>query len=119
MFKVVQIGENEIPLLSNGATPFRYKQLFGGDLMKEFNLINETEDEAVATNMIAKLAFVMNQAAEKADMNRLNEDMFFAWLERFESLDLSKAGKEIMGCYIGQIASKSKAKNQASQRKGK
>lgn len=118
MFKVVNIGECEVPMLANGATPYRYKQLYGADLMKAFsNLTQGNESEGL--DVVVRLAYVMAMAAKKEDMNRLNEEGFYSWLEQFENNELISAAEQIISVYLGQNKSTSKSKNQASRQKGK
>lgn len=111
MFKVVNIGEHEVAMLSNATTPYRFKQLYGADLMKavtelQKNDISEVED------ITCKLAFLMNAAAEKKDMNKLSIEAFYEWLERFEPMEIIKASKDIIGLYLGQTKTSSNSKNE-------
>ena len=64
---------------------------FGGDVSK------------VVTS-IPELAFIMNKAAEakegKVDMNLLNKEMYYEWLEQFEPMDLPMATEDIVDVYM-------------------
>ena len=40
MLRTVQIGEKEVNLLANAATPIRYKMVFGDDIMVSLYLIS-------------------------------------------------------------------------------
>lgn len=110
MFKVVKIGEKDVPMLSNAATPYRYKQMYGMDLMNEMSKLDENKPTE-AIEVVEQLAFIMSKAAEKADMNMLNMEMYYDWLEQFDSDDMINAFKDIVTLYIGNIKTSSKSKN--------
>lgn len=104
-------GGKEIKLAANAATPFRYKQLFGADLLKLFQRSTTSEEEGMAlADVIAQLAFIMNRQAEGADMNTLSVDEFFTWLEGFEAMDLVNVGQEILDVYISTTKTSVEAK---------
>lgn len=110
MFKVVKIGEKDVPMLSNAATPYRFKQMYGMDLMNEMSKLDETKPTE-AIEVVEQLAFIMSKAAEKADMNMLNMGMYYDWLEQFDSDDMINAFSDIVTLYIGNIKTSSKSKN--------
>lgn len=103
MFKEVKIGDVTVPMIANGATPYRYRLLFKKDLITEFQ--NAESDPAKVTACIPELAFIMAKAAEskegKADMNLLNEETYLSWLEQFGPLDLPLAADDILSLYTG------------------
>lgn len=103
MYKEVKIGDITIPMLANGATALRYKHVFGKDLIAEFQ--GAEEDNTKAVDCIPELAFIMAKAAEakegKADLNKLNEEVFLNWLEQFGPMDLPLAAEEVVNLYIG------------------
>lgn len=103
MFKEVKIGDITIPMLANGATPLRYKLLFGRDLISEFQ--NAEKDATKVVDCIPELAFIMAKAAEakegKVDLNLLDQKAFLAWLEQFGPMDLPMASEEIINLYMG------------------
>lgn len=112
MYAEVEVGGKTIPMLANGATPLRYKKVFNEDLLQKIDYTDGSI--SLAMNGVNELAFIMAKAAEGADMNTLNEDMFIEWLEQFDSMDIISAGQDIMNCYIGNMATSSKAKKKAS-----
>ena len=104
-------GGKDVKLAANAATPFRYKQLFGGDLLKIFQQSAKSEeDSAILGDVVSQLAFIMNRQAEGADMNHLSMDDFFAWLEGFEAMDFVSAGEEIVRTYLSSTQSSVEAK---------
>lgn len=112
MYKEIKIGGITVPMLANGATPLRYKLVFGKDLMTEFQ--GAMNDSSKAMDSLPELAFIMAKAAEakdgKTDMNCLNQDIYLDWLERFEPMDIPMASEEIVNLYSGNMETKSEAK---------
>lgn len=116
MFREIKIGDITIPMLANGATPLRYRLLFGKDLISEFQ--NAENDATKVVDCIPELAFIMAKAAEakegKVDMNLLDQKAFLNWLEQFGPMDLPMASEEIINLYMGNamaaIAPKKKGK---------
>lgn len=111
MFKEVKIGEQTIPMLANGATPIRYRQLFHKDVITKMNSGANADD---AVEIASELAYIMAQAAEKADMSELNMDKYYEWLEKFEPFDITQAAEQIISVYVGQNAVTSTAKKKPS-----
>lgn len=98
MTKEITVGAKTIKFTSNGATALFYKQFFKKDLLKE--ITTDGKDMEIATDSIPELAFIMAKQADKADMMRLQFDMYVEWLELFNPFDLALAGKEIFNVYI-------------------
>ena len=115
MYREIKIGEMSIPMLANGATPIRYRMVFGKDLMSEFNQIQE--DTGKASTSLSELAFIMAKAAEafneKKAMTTLNQESYVEWLEQFEPLDLVLAAEDIVNLYMGNGETLSEAKKKA------
>lgn len=107
MFGKVKIGSKEVELLANAATPYRYNQIFHDDYMKK---VSGETSEAEKIDLFVRLGFVMAKQAEGADMNKLNEDMFFEWLEGFEANDLFEAAGDISLFYAGTTATETDPK---------
>lgn len=95
MYGTVTISGKEIGFLANASTSFRYKNIFGIDLIA---LLAKGDEGAV--DDYERLAFVMAKQAEKADMNTLTAEDFYLWLESFEFTDLVEALPEIVGLYM-------------------
>ena len=92
MFREVHIhrvNDDELtPLMANAATPRRYKQVFGDDLLTLFaNAEKDTEDggKVYKIDFIAELAYIMSMQAQAADgkarLDKLNSNGFLDWLE--------------------------------------
>lgn len=104
-------GGKTLELAANAATPFRYKQLFGADLLKLFQQNTKDESENVLlAETISQLAFIMTKQAEKADMNLVSIEEFYAWLEDYEPLDFVLASEQIIKVYLSSTRSSVEAK---------
>lgn len=96
MLRTIKIGETDIEMLSNAATPYRYMQCFHEDLiLKMAKGLDETE----AVGIFQKLGYVMAAQAEKKDLTKLSEEDFYVWLEQFDYLDLMEAEADIAELY--------------------
>lgn len=115
MYREIKIGEKSIPMLANGATPIRYRMVFGRDIISEFE--NVQTDSGKATTSISELAFIMAKQAEAQNehkpMTTLNQESFIEWLEQFEPLDVVLATDEIVDLYLGNEKTLSEAKKKA------
>jgi len=111
MFKEIKIGEQIIPMIANGATPYRYRQLFHKDIITKMNEGVNADD---AAEMASELAFIMAKSAEKADMSSLNLEAFDKWLSQFETFDIVQASEQIFSVYVGQEVTTSTAKKKTS-----
>ena len=115
MYREITIGEKSIPMLANGATPIRYRMVFGKDIMNEFNKVNE--DMSKATDSLSELAFIMSKAAdaqnEHKPMTNLNMESYIAWMEQFEPLDVVLAADDIVNLYLGSEQTLSEVKKKA------
>lgn len=91
----VQIGNKTVVMAANAATPFIYRQVFGSDLLAEF------QKKTVDTNVIVRLEFIMAMQAEKGSSGALKtkEEEFFAWLEQFEPMEPLMAGADAINIY--------------------
>lgn len=97
MLKTVTIGDVEVEILSNAATPYRYNMVFHDDLiLKTANGMNEAE----AVEIAPRLCYIMAQQAQKGDLSKLSEDRFLTWLEQFEFMDVIEASGDIIEAYI-------------------
>lgn len=98
MFKTLNVDGREIEFSANAATPFRYRQIFHKDLLSILGNEEKAQNEGVEA--VTELAFVMAKQAEKADMGKLNEEMFFEWLEGFGSMAFVNSAEDILNVYM-------------------
>lgn len=98
MFKTIEIDGRELELSANAATPFRFKQVFKKDLFAILGNEDKAQNEGVEA--VTQLAYIMAKQAEKADMNKLNEDGFIEWLEGFGSMAFVESAEDILNVYM-------------------
>lgn len=117
MYREVKVGNTTIPMLANGATPIRYRMVFGKDIISEFQMAEE--DNGRISSSISELAYIMAMAAEaqegKISMANLNQESFVDWLEKFEPMDLTLASEEIIDVYMGNQITHSEVKKKAKE----
>ena len=111
MYREIKIGERTLPMSANGATPIRYRMIFGKDLISEFQ--NVENNYSVAIDTISELAFIMSQAGSNADMDKLNKNAYVTWLEQFEPFDITNAAEAIVDLYMGNAQVSSEVKKKA------
>lgn len=107
----VQIGNKQMEMVANAATPFVYKQIFHKDLLLE---INNMSGDAPDVACFTRLAFVMTKQGEGLDIKALmdlKEADFFAWLVDFEPMDFVQATGKITSLYFGQTIAMSVPKS--------
>ena len=98
MFKTLNIDGKEVEFSANAATPFRYRQIFHKDLLSILGDEEKAQNEGVEA--VTELAFIMAKQAEKADMGKLNEEVFFEWLEGFGSMAFVNNAEDILNIYM-------------------
>lgn len=111
MYREIKIGNGTFPMSANGATPIRYRMVFGKDLISEFQKVEN--NYSIAIDTISELAFIMAQAGAKADMDKLNKNAYVTWLEQFEPFDITNAAEQIVDMYMGNQATSSEVKKKA------
>ncbi len=106
MYKEIKLltteGEKAIPMLANGATAIRYRQVFHTDLMAgiaSFANLQEMPDK-VDWELPGKLGYIMAAAAKGENMNALSEEGYIKWVENFEGDTLWGAQSEITDIYL-------------------
>lgn len=118
MFKKLKIGGITVPMLANGATPLRYKQVFHKDIISEFQ--QAQEDYSKVVNSIPELAFIMAMQAKAQDggvaLNLLDEDAYLEWVEQFGAMDLPIAAEQIINLYLGNNATSSEPKKKVKEK---
>ena len=118
MYKIVTIGEKEVPMLSMASTDLYYKNAFGEDPLKIQT--SDDYDAADMYNLFMRMGFIMAKQAEKLtckDMLKLNEDMFFEWVDQFDREALCTQDKivEILDVYEGNKDRTSTPKKETDQ----
>lgn len=131
MFKTVYVeradGKDEATeFLANAATSRRYKQVFGEDLLNKFTDARVEVDgrEHYNIDFLQELAFIMAMQAKAKDdskvkLDKLNEDAFFAWLEKYESFSFEEQAGEIIDVYFRNMDGTSSAKKNSDEQSEK
>lgn len=111
--------KKEFGFLAVGTTPYRYRQVFHSDLMKDISDLVNGRLEAIGDNadfmVTDRLAFIMNCQAEKMDMNCINFDMFIDWLEQFDAASMFNHLNDFINIYLGNKESTSNPKKEEEQ----
>lgn len=107
MYKEIEIGGSMIPMSANATTPIRYKQVFQEDFYTVFSPDLSGGDYV---EVAGKLAFIMMQSAAKADMNKVNVDQYWEWLETLPPLAIANASADIINFYASNEATTVEAK---------
>ena len=110
-YGVIKTSEGrEGALLANALTKYRYRQVFGEDLMNEMQGVTEgTAGEQAA--LFEKLAYIMATQAEKRS-DKASIDDFFDWLEGFGSGEILESALDIVAIYQSNQKGLSEVKNQ-------
>jgi len=113
--KMADGSVKEFEFVSNGMTQYRYRQLTGRDIVKDTQrLINANQElsEDADLTVSDKLAYIMNMSAIKADMNKLNIDTFYEWIEQFDSSNSIDIMGDVIALYYGTKLSTSEPKKE-------
>ena len=109
MIGTVKIGDKEVEMLANAATPFWYNQIFHDDFFTATQ--NMSDDNAGSTvGVFTRVGFVMAKQASTKDMKKVTEGQFMDWLTEFEAMDLPNAIPDIVEIYMAQTKGTAKAK---------
>ena len=120
MIKVLTVrgasGEEKIlPLMSNGNTVRRYKQVFGRDFYADSEcLADEKSSLAERLETVTRLAFIMNCQATGRDMSKMRgpqEAALEAWLDELDSSTIAENYAEIYSVYLDTSRILAKPKN--------
>lgn len=110
MYGKVHIGEKEIEMVANAASPYIYRQVFHEDFLKKI------QEKDIEPDLFVKMGFIMMKQAEKgtkmSDLMKLTMDSFYEWLFGFEAMDVLQASAEISNIYLGQTGELSTPKNE-------
>lgn len=105
MYKVVHIGDHEVPMLAMASVDNYYVHIFGEDPVEVLEKAGDTNVYSHAVEMFKRMGFVMAKYAELKDRKalfRLTFDNYLDWLDQFDRKDLSDAIGEIREVYEGQ-----------------
>lgn len=113
MYQIIKIGDQDVPMRSSAATQYRFKAIFGTDLMSALTrAYNSPENRGDAAELIPKLGFVMNKQAENVtEWGKLNLQAFLDWADRFDSTAMDEALLDIIAVYNANTKTTSTPKN--------
>lgn len=128
-YREVKIGKTVIPMKSNAATPWRFKQIFHQDLLKELNRLSNkintekaeklNDDETNAgldmSDIWIKVGFIMAMQASDIHYSKINEESFYKWLEQFENGEPSEAMEDIVDLWNGNAKTSTEPKKQDAE----
>lgn len=121
MFKIISIGDNNVPVLAKASTNVYYKSIFHEDPITVQS--QENVDNAERVYFSQKLTFVMVKQAEaqaavsagtapsvRDYMQKLTEDDYLDWLDECDFMDLQESFDEVIAVYTASNKTTSKAK---------
>ena len=111
MFATIHIGDKDVGMLANAASPYIFKQVFHEDLLQKFTQMQRDPDN----NIGEKLGFIFSKQAETSDVTelmKLNMNDFLNWVAEFEPLDVFLASEQIVALYQSQKKGTSAPKKQ-------
>ena len=120
MFKIISIGDSNVPVLAKASTNVYYKSIFHEDPITVHS--QENVDNAERVYFSQKLTFVMVKQAEaqaavsagtvpsvRDYMQKLTEDDYLDWLDECDFMDLQESFDEVIAVYTASNKTTSKA----------
>lgn len=127
MKKNIQIDGKSVPFIANGATPWRYRARFHGDIFKDISSLSEDFQKATTAGdgsvslmqigsleAFEKIAYIM---AKQADPDIPDDPA--EWLEQFEFFSIYEVLPEIIGLWQTNLEQKSEAKKNIEKQTGR
>lgn len=100
MYGKVHIGNKDVEMVANAASPYIYRQVFHEDFLKK------VQEKDIEPDLFVKMGYIMMKQAEAdakmSDLMKLTIDGFYAWLFEFEAMDVLTASADISNIYLGQ-----------------
>ena len=100
----VKIGEKEVGMVANAASPYIYKQIFHEDFLAK---MQEGQPDA---DLFQKMGFVMAKQYELEKMSelmKLTVESFYEWLMEYDAMEIILATDKILEIYMAQAKSSS------------
>lgn len=98
MYATIRIGDADVRLCACASINVCYQNVFHEDFIKMIS-----SDEAVATSAFMRMGFIMAKFAELEDrkaVNRLTEDDFCDWLDKWTTGELTEALPAVQNVYM-------------------
>lgn len=114
MYKVVKVGEKEVPMLAMASANIYYKRVFGEDpiVLQADKDMSSGENINFCLRMGYILATCAKAKGDRAKLAEMSEDGFLDWLDQFDTAALVEASPEIATVYNGQGRSASVSKKE-------
>lgn len=122
MYAKIMIGDKEVELAANAATPIFYTDTFKKDFYKvTAPLFSGKSDPAENIGIITELAFIMAMSPHRGfkEMRALKFDDYVEWLTGFENIGIYNAMKDILDVYLGNNKTLSTQKKEEGQQTGR
>lgn len=105
MYSTIKAGGKEIPVVSNAATAFIFKQTFKEDLLTFIAKLEEHSD-GETTEMMLKAFYVMAKQAEVHGMSQLlksemNSETFIEFISEFNILETGDIALQVFNVWNG------------------
>lgn len=97
MREVIKIGDKDVEMVANAASPYIYKNLFNED----FLLLIQSKEPPV--DLFVKMGFILSKQAEGLEHKKLmdlKQDDFLTWLEQFDATAPLEATGDISSFYF-------------------
>lgn len=110
MIKTVKIGNKNVKLNPNAATPVYFNQVFGADF---FQLTEDAIDGKADISTIeawSRCGYIMAMQAKK-DAEEMSFDGYLEWLSGFGPTDIVEAAGDIIDAWHGTTDTTAKPKN--------
>lgn len=114
MYKIVKIGDKEVPMMAMASSDVYYKRVFGEDPLK----IVTAQNTGDSTGLLFQMGFILAKQAELRDrkkMMALTVNDYVDWLDQFEYSDYLESLDKIATVYYGNKAISSQEKKENGQ----
>jgi hypothetical protein len=111
MYGKVLIGEKEIGMAANAASPIIYRNIFHEDFLRK---VQEKDPDV---DLFQKMGYVMAMQAKTSKMSeltKLNFDSYVEWLSQFEPMDIITATGQMSDIYFGNTIKNSDPKKKGA-----
>lgn len=121
MYQIIKIGDQSVPMKATAATQFRFKTVFGTDMMSVLSKAYQNKDDrGEVVEIIPKLGYIMaRQADGEQDWTSLNMQSFLEWADQFDATEMGEALLEILAVYNANTTTTAKPKNRRGAPSGK
>lgn len=97
MIRTIKIGDQNVEMLANAASPYLYSQIFHADFLKESMKAESDMDIHIWERM--GFVFAMRAKMTREEMQKLTMDDFLNWLEEFAPMAVLQASQQISALY--------------------